>query len=181
MSRKGKSPIPLPKGLEVKVQNNELSIKGSKGTLKRELLPFIEVKTDAEFIHVGLKDERSEWGKYHGLYRSLIQNMVTGVTTGFEVKLEMIGVGYRANVQGTQLDLQIGNSHPTKLPIPNGVTVKVDKNTAISVTGMDKQVVGQFAADIRSMKPPEPYQGKGIRYVGEHVRRKQGKAAAKSK
>lgn len=181
MSRKGKSPIPLPKGVEVKVQSKELSIKGPKGTLARLLLPFIDVKVEDGHVLVGLKDERPEWGKYHGLYRSLIQNMVTGVTTGFEVKLEMIGVGYRANVQGTQLDLQVGNSHPTKLSIPTGLTVKVEKNTAIFVQGTDKQLVGQFAADIRSMKPPEPYQGKGIRYAGEHVRRKQGKAAAKSK
>jgi len=129
---------------------------------------------------ISLVRENAEWSKFHGLYRSLINNMVEGVTKGFEKSLEMIGVGYRAAVQGRLLDLQIGLSHPTKLDIPQGIEVKVDKNTLITVSGADKQMVGQFAANIRSKKPPEPYQGKGIRYVGEYVRKKAGKAAAKS-
>jgi large subunit ribosomal protein L6 len=119
----------------------------------------------------------SDIGRHHGLARSLIENLILGSTAGFERRLEMIGVGYRSSVQGNFLDLQIGYSHPTKLEIPHGITVKVEKNTQITITGSDKQQVGQFTAEIRAMKPPEPYQGKGIRYVGEYVRRKAGKAA----
>ena len=115
------------------------------------------------------------------LYRALINNMVFGKTNGYEKVLEMEGVGYRAAVQGNLLDLQLGFSHPTKLPIPNGIQVKVEKNTQISIVGIDKQVVGQFAATVRSQRPPEPYQGKGIRYVGEHVRKKAGKSGSTAK
>jgi large subunit ribosomal protein L6 len=120
-----------------------------------------------------------EDGNFHGLYRSLIANMVEGTTKGFVKELEMVGVGYRASVQGHHVDLQIGFSHPTKISIPEGIQVKVEKNTAISISGINKHSVGHFASVIRSMRPPEPYQGKGIRYKGEHVRKKAGKAAAK--
>lgn len=179
MSRKGKLPIPLPKGVEVKVSNTEVSVKGPKGSLHQKLVPGVQVTVEAEQVSVALENENSQLDNFHGLYRSLIQNMVTGTTEGFEKRLEMIGVGYRAAVQGDLLDLQLGFSHPTKLPIPKGLTVKVDKNTLIIISGFDKHLVGQFAANVRSKRPPEPYQGKGIRYVGEYVRKKAGKAAAK--
>lgn len=179
MSRKGKLPIPLPKGVELKVSGNQLTVKGPKGTLSQELIPAIEVKVEGNEVIVGLTQGHEDEGHFHGLYRSIINNMVQGTAQGFERKLEMIGVGYRAAVQGQLLDLQIGFSHPTKLPIPEGVNVKVEKNTNIQITGIDKQKIGQFAATVRAVRPPEPYQGKGIRYEGEYVRKKAGKAAAK--
>ena len=179
MSRKGKLPIPLPKGVEVKVSNAEVSVKGPKGSLNQKLVPGIQVKLVGNEVIVSLADENSGLDHYHGLYRTLIHNMVLGTTEGFEKRLEMIGVGYRAAVQGDKLDLQLGFSHPTKLQIPKGLTVIVEKNTLIIVSGYDKHLVGQFAATVRSKRPPEPYQGKGIRYLGEYVRKKAGKAAAK--
>lgn len=179
MSRKGKLPIPLPKGVEVKVSDKEVFVKGPKGSLHQSLVSGIQVNVKESQVIVSLEDENSDLHHYHGLYRTLIHNMVVGTTEGFEKRLEMIGVGYRAAVQGDLLDLQLGFSHPTKLPIPKGLTVKVDKNTQIIITGFDKHLVGQFAATVRSKRPPEPYQGKGIRYSGEYVRKKAGKAAAK--
>lgn len=179
MSRKGKLPITLPKGVEVKVSNTEVTVKGPKGTLVQKLVPGIEVSVEGNQVVVSLDNETEDLAHYHGLYRTLIQNMVVGTTEGFEKKLEMIGVGYRAAVQGQVLDIQVGFSHPTTLEIPKGIAVKVDKNTLITISGSDKHQVGQFAATIRSKRPPEPYQGKGIRYVGEYVRKKAGKAAAK--
>lgn len=179
MSRKGKLPIPLPKGVEVKISDTEVAIKGPKGHLLQKLVPGIQVAVNGNQVIVSLQENQVDLNRYHGLYRTLIHNMILGTTEGFEKRLEMIGVGYRAAVQGDVLDLQLGFSHPTKLPIPKGLTVKVDKNTLITITGFDKHLVGQFAATVRQMRPPEPYQGKGIRYVGEYVRKKAGKAAAK--
>lgn len=179
MSRIGKLPIPLPKGVEVKVSGSEIFIKGPKGSLHQQLIPGIQVIVEDSQVLVSLEDEHSDLNHYYGLYRALINNMVVGTTEGFEKRLEMIGVGYRAAVQGDLLDLLLGFSHPTKLPIPKGLTVKVEKNTLIIISGFDKHLVGQFAATVRSKRPPEPYQGKGIRYVGEYVRKKAGKAAAK--
>ncbi len=179
MSRKGKLPIPVPKGTEAKIVDHEIIVKGPKGTIRQALMPAIKLHIESDEIRVELHEEHQDQGNFHGLYRSLINNMIQGASQGFEKKLEMIGVGYRAAVQGHLLDLQIGRSHPTKLDIPEGIQVKVEKNTQISITGADKQRVGQFAAEVRANKPPEPYQGKGIRYVGEYVRKKAGKAAAK--
>jgi large subunit ribosomal protein L6 len=179
MSRKGKLPIPLPKGVEVKVHAHEITVKGPKGTLQYELISGIDIKVDNDHVLVDLKQGHTDQAHFHGLYRSLVENMVIGTSKGFERELEMIGVGYRAAVQGHLLDLQIGFSHPTKIEIPEGVHVKVEKNTAITISGIDKQKVGQLAATIRAVRPPEPYQGKGIRYKGEFVRKKAGKAAAK--
>ena len=179
MSRKGKLPIAIPNGVEVKLSEKQISVKGPKGTLQYELVPEVKVHIENNLIHVGLNEAHGNAENFHGLYRTIIDNMVTGTSQGFEKKLEMIGVGYRAAVQGHLLDLQIGLSHPTKLSIPEGVNVKVEKNTSIQITGADKQKIGQFAATVRSARPPEPYQGKGIRYVGEYVRKKAGKAAAK--
>lgn len=179
MSRKGKLPIPVPKGVEVKVSDNEVFVKGPKGSLQQSVVPGIGVTVEGNEILVSLNNENSELKKFHGLFRTLIHNMVVGTTEGFEKRLEMIGVGYRASIQGDMLDLLLGFSHPTKLLIPKGLTVKVEKNTLIIISGFDKHLVGQFAANVRSMRPPEPYQGKGIRYSGEYVRKKAGKAAAK--
>jgi large subunit ribosomal protein L6 len=179
MSRIGKLPITLPKGVEVKVSQNDVTVKGPKGTLHQQLIPGVVVRVEKEHVVVDLASGYEKNGNFHGLYRALISNMVEGTTKGFEKELEMIGVGYRAAVQGHHLDLQIGLSHPTKISIPDGVHVKVEKNTAIMITGIDKQKVGHFAATVRAARPPEPYQGKGIRYKGEYVRKKAGKAAAK--
>lgn len=178
MSRKGKLPIPLPKGITVTVKDGVVTVAGPKGTLHQNLLPGILIDVQSGQLEVGLAEEQADQGHNHGLYRSLLANMVLGTSQAFEKKLELVGVGYRAAVQGQLLDLLLGYSHPTKIAIPQGITVKVEKNI-ITISGIDKQSVGQFAADIRSMRPPEPYQGKGVRYVGEYVRRKAGKTAKK--
>jgi len=179
MSRKGKLPILIPQGVEVKINSNEITVKGPKGSLHQKLIPSIALRQEKDSLLVELAPGYEEDGHFHGLYRTLIANMVEGTTKGFVKELEMVGVGYRASVQGHHVDLQIGFSHPTKISIPEGIQVKVDKNTAISITGVDKHRVGHFAAVIRAVRPPEPYQGKGIRYKGEFVRKKAGKAAAK--
>lgn len=181
MSRKGKLPIELPKGVDVKIDGKLVSVKGPKGNLSLTIVDGITVSSQPNGpVLVQLSDENSGLGKFHGLTRTLIFNMVHGVTDGFNKTLEMIGVGYRAAVQGHKLDLQIGTSHPVALEIPKDIHVKVEKNNIIHISGPDRQKVGQFAADVRAKKPPEPYQGKGIRYQGEYVRKKAGKAAAKS-
>jgi large subunit ribosomal protein L6 len=181
VSRKGKLPIALPSGVEVGVTNEIVTVTGPKGTLTLKIEAGVDVTREGAILRVSVKDTSRDMSRLHGLYYSLIQNMVIGTSVGFEKKLEMIGVGYRAAVQGSVIDVQVGYSHPTKLDIPHGLHVKVEKNTQISVTGIDKQAVGQFAAEIRGKRPPEPYQGKGIRYVGEFVRRKAGKAAKTAK
>lgn len=178
MSRKGKQPIALPKGVEVKVQDGKISVKGPKGLLTENLIEGITVKVEDGHIIVEPDPSKADMGKFHGLYRSLISNMVEGTTKGFEKQLELIGVGYRATVQGQFLDLQLGFSHPTKMAIPAGIQVKVDKNL-VTIAGINKQEVGQYCATIRAVRPPEPYQGKGVRYKDEYVRRKQGKSSGK--
>ncbi|MCH9627627.1 MAG: 50S ribosomal protein L6 [Chlamydiales bacterium] len=179
MSRKAQVPVALAQGVEAQLSGKTLTVKGPKGTLTRELMEGIEVSIEGGQIKVTLAPSMSHASNFLGLYWSLITNMAVGVAQGFEKRLEMIGVGYRAAVQGNLLDLQVGVSHPVKLAIPEGVEVSVEKNTQICVKGIDKQLVGQFSADIRSKRPPEPYKGKGIRYVGEYVRRKAGKAGKK--
>lgn len=179
MSRKAKLPIPLPKGVEVKRDGNVISVKGPKGVLTQDVRSSIAIDVSETELKVTLIEGKEDEKNFLGLYWSLLSNMVKGVTDGFTKNLEMIGVGFRATVQGNLLDLQVGYSHPVKLPIPEGLQVKVEKNTAIEVAGSDKRVVGQFAADIRSKRPPEPYKGKGVRYKDEYVRRKAGKAGKK--
>lgn len=179
MTRKGRLPIPVPSGVEVKVENDIISVKGSKGLMQQKLVPGVIISVADNQVVVSLDEKAKDKSNYHGLYRTLVHNMVVGTSQGFEKRLEMIGVGYRATVQGKDLNLQVGFSHPTLLPIPDGITVAVEKNTKLTISGVNKQHVGQFAATIRSIRPPEPYQGKGIRYQGEYVRRKAGKAAAK--
>lgn len=177
MSKLGKSPIPLPKGVEIKIDATNIHVKGPKGTLTYPAAKGIGIKIE-DGIAVIERDEKVEMPKTtHGIYRALINNMVIGVSKGFEIKLTMVGVGYRAAVQGQKLDLQVGFSHPTQVPIPKNVQVTVDKSSTIIITGMDKHAVGQFAASVRAVKPPEPYKGKGIRYEDEYVRKKAGKAA----
>lgn len=177
MSRLGKSPISLPKNVEIKMANGEVQIKGPKGTLTHALPKGITVKVDGQLAIIE-RDEAVEMPKTtHGLYRALINNMVIGISQGFEKRLSLVGVGYRAAIQGTMLDLQLGFSHPTKIAIPKTVQITVDKSVLIIIQGIDKHAVGQFAAAVRAMRPPEPYKGKGIRYENEYVRKKAGKAA----
>lgn len=176
MSRLGKQPIIVPKGVQVTHAGKTVTVKGSKGSLTLDISEQILLDIKEGEVELSLKEGYEGSGNIFGLYRQLIRNMVIGVSAGFQKNLEMIGVGYRAAVQGKVLDLQIGYSHPTRLNIPQGIEVKIEKNTAISITGLDKQQVGQFAANVRELRPPEPYKGKGIRYVGEFVRRKAGKS-----
>jgi large subunit ribosomal protein L6 len=180
MSRKGKMPIALPKGVEVKQNGSSIVVKGPKGQLSQEIHAEIALRIEDGVLHVEPKIEADrEINRHHGLVRSLVQNMVQGTSEGFQKKLELVGVGYRAALKGKMLDLQLGFSHPTELLIPEGLTVAIEKNTLITISGIDKREVGQFAAIVRGMKKPEPYQGKGIRYSGEAVRRKAGKAGKK--
>jgi large subunit ribosomal protein L6 len=177
MSRLGKSPILLPEKVEVTITDGMVHVKGPKGHLTMPAHEGISVQPEGNRLLI-LKDEKVQMPKTtHGLYRALINNMVIGVAKGFERRLGLVGVGYRASVQGQMLDLQLGFSHPTQVRIPKGVNVTVDKSVTISINGIDKHLVGQFAAAVRAMKPPEPYKGKGIRYENEFVRKKAGKAA----
>lgn len=177
MSRLGKSPIIVPKGVEVKMDKQVLHVKGSKGTLSLELPKGINIRIEDADLYVD-RDESIKLPKpSHGLYRAMVNNLIVGTSQGFTKKLILIGVGYRATVQGSVLDLQLGYSHPTQIEIPANVQVSVEKSVTITITGIDKHSVGQFAAAVRAMRPPEPYKGKGIRYENEFVRKKAGKAA----
>lgn len=180
MSRKAKYPIPIPQGVEIKVDNGRVTIKGPKGTLTHDLPSYIELEMKDQTVLVNCVSKKNGEKERHGLYRAIIDNMVIGTSKGFEKKLELVGVGYRAKVKGENLALQVGYSHPVEHAIPEGLAVKTEeKDTKILIGGIDKAKVGQFAAEIRSMRPPEPYKGKGIRYAGERIRRKAGKSAAK--
>ena len=177
MSRIGKSPIDVPSGVDITISGRQISVKGPKGTLEREIPGEITVRQDGETLVVERPDEERESRAMHGLVRSLVNNMVLGVTDGFVKELEIIGVGYRAAAQGpTTLDLALGFSHPVKIEAPDGITFEVPAPNRIAVKGSDKELVGQVAADIRKLRKPEPYKGKGVRYLGEHVARKAGKA-----
>jgi large subunit ribosomal protein L6 len=175
MSRVGLKPIPLPDKVTVKVDGPKVSVEGPKGSLSLEVPEGITVEPEENQIVVRRASEHRRHRSLHGTFRSLISNMITGVSQGFVKELEIIGVGYRAVVKGKELDISLGRSHPILHPIPEGITVTVDNNTKIRVEGIDKQAVGQFAAEVRAYHPPEPYKGKGVRYVGEYVRRKEGK------
>jgi len=176
MSRIGKKPIVVPGGVKIDVKDGACSVTGPKGTLKLDVLPNVKLGVDGDKLTVERIDETWESKSLHGLYRSLIANMCAGVVAGFEKKLEIVGVGYGAKVEGKLISLTVGFSKPVKLPIPEGVTIKLADATHIEVQGIDKQKVGQFAAEIRAVRKPEPYKGTGIRYAGEAVRKKQGKA-----
>jgi large subunit ribosomal protein L6 len=176
MSRIGKAPILLPQGVELKRAGSTVQVKGPKGTLSHTIPAGISLQIADGIIYVKRKGEAKQVRSLHGLSRTLIANMVTGVTEGFEKGLEIVGIGYRANLQGRNLHLSLGYSHPVIYPIPEGIELVVEKQNKIMVQGIDKQKVGQVAAEIRSFRKPEPYKGKGIRYIGEQVRRKAGKA-----
>ncbi|MFV1956258.1 MAG: 50S ribosomal protein L6 [bacterium] len=179
MSRVGKQPVQIPKGVEVKLEGRNLTARGPKGTLERELPFGVEMKLDQDAIKVLPPARPKETTAMQGLTRSLINNMVVGVSEGFEKKLDMEGVGYRAFQRGSSLELHVGFSKPVDFELPEGISAEVDGNNRITISGVDKEKVGQTAADIRAIRPPEPYKGKGIRYVGEYIRRKAGKAAIK--
>jgi large subunit ribosomal protein L6 len=176
MSRIGKSPIDLPSGVEVKVSGNVVSVKGPKGTLTQEIQPSMSVDIDDGTLTVSRENDERQVRALHGLTRSLINNMVIGVTDGYSKELTAVGVGYRAALKGNTLELQVGFSHPVSIEAPDGIVFDVPEPTKIIVSGIDKQMVGQIAANVRAVRPPEPYKGKGIRYVDEYVRRKAGKA-----
>ena len=179
MSRVGQAPIPVPSGVEVKIEGRVVTVKGPKGELSRTLPEVLSITQDAGELTVDRADEERESRALHGLFRSLVANMVTGVTEGYRRGLEIVGVGYRATAQGDRaLELAVGYSHTVKVQAPEGITFEVPTNTRIDVVGIDKETVGQVAADIRAIRKPEPYKGKGIRYQGEVVRRKAGKAAS---
>ena len=177
MSRLGKTPIALPKGVELNVSKGEVQVKGPKGAQTVTIPSGIDVKVEEGNVMVLYSEKSGLPRPCHGLYRSLINNAIIGVFDGFEKQLRLIGVGYRAAVKGDILDLSLGFSHPRQLTIPSEVKVDIEKSTLIKITGIDKRLVGQFAANIRAVRPPEPYKGKGVRYVDEHVRKKAGKAA----
>ena len=177
MSRIGKMPVVLPKGVDVKQTNGTLRVNGPKGSLELTAHPEMNVVIDEGEIRVERPSDEKEHRALHGLTRSLIANMVTGVTEGFAKTLEIVGVGYRADVRGKGLTLTVGFSHTIDYKPADGVTIECPNQTTIVVSGIDKQKVGQAAAEIRAFRPPEPYKGKGIRYQGEHVRRKAGKTA----
>ncbi|HEY8364590.1 MAG TPA: 50S ribosomal protein L6 [Haloplasmataceae bacterium] len=178
MSRIGRKPIVIPKDVEVNIdENNKVSVKGPKGNLSFQFSKVISITKEDDKIFVSRSSDDKEMRAKHGTTRAIIHNMVEGVTKGFSKELEIRGVGYRATLKGNILNLALGKSHPEDVVIPEGITVEVPKNTVIIIKGCDKQLVGEFAANIRKLRAPEPYQGKGIRYVNEHVKIKEGKTA----
>ena len=181
MSRIGKVPVTIPAGVEVKIaEDNLVTVKGPKGELSEKISSLITVKIEDGVLYVTRGDDQKESRSLHGLSRSLIGNMVTGVSEGFERKLEIVGVGYKADKQGKKLVLNLGYSHPIELVDPDGITTETPSATEILVKGINKAIVGNYAANIRAWRPPEPYKGKGIKYAGEKIRRKEGKAGVKA-
>ena len=175
MSRIGKKPVPLPKGVTAAVQDDMVSVKGPKGEMKLKLVSEVEASVKDGLIALATREDSDRARAMWGMQRTLVNNLVLGVTQGFSEKLEISGVGYRAAVQGKKLNLQVGLSHDVNYPIPDGITIVCEKPTMIAISGSDKQLVGQVASEIRSYRPPEPYKGKGVRYASERIRRKEGK------
>jgi len=175
MSRIGKRPVGLPKGVSATVDGQSVRVKGPKGELSVSLANEVEARVDEHGVTVAPREGAERGRQMWGLSRTLVNNLVTGVTQGFSEKLEISGVGYRAAVQGKSLNLQLGFSHDVNYPIPAGIAIVCEKPTMITISGIDKQLVGQVAAEIRDWRPPEPYKGKGIKYAGERIRRKEGK------
>lgn len=176
MSRVGKAPIELPSGVELTTTDNVVVVKGPKGSLTQEIDPRISLSIEDGVVSVARESDEREVRALHGLYRALLANMVLGVSDGYSKELQAVGVGYRGSLKGTTLELQVGYSHPVSIEAPEGITFEVPEPTRFIVSGIDKQLVGQVAANIRAVRPPEPYKGKGIRYADEYVRRKAGKA-----
>lgn len=180
MSRIGKAPVKFDSKIQVTVTpNNEVVVKGPKASMTIKMRKEVGAKVEGGEIHLTIANDLPSTRALQGLYRSLVHNAVVGLSTGYQKKLELVGVGYRAAVNGKAVELTVGYSHPVKIDIPEGIEVKVDKQTQISITGYNKEVVGQIAAKIRSWKEPEPYLGKGIKYADEQIRRKAGKSATK--
>lgn len=175
MSRVAKNPITLPSGVDVSLKGSEVTVKGTKGSMTLGLHAFVTLKNDGGVVTVApVTEGRDEWAMA-GTFRALVGNMVTGVSTGFQKKLQLVGVGYRAQTKGNVLNMNLGFSHPVDYPIPEGITIETPSQTEIVVSGCDKQRVGQVSAEIRAYRPPEPYKGKGVRYADEHVARKEAK------
>ncbi|MDR0615771.1 MAG: 50S ribosomal protein L6 [Synergistaceae bacterium] len=179
MSRIGRKPISLPKGVDVKIESGAVTVKGTKGALSFGIMPNIAVALDEGLLSVTRANDEKSVRAAHGMTRAILNNMIIGVSQGFEKVLEIIGVGYRAQMQGTNLVLALGFSHPVEVTPPSGIEFAVDGPTKVIIRGIDKQLVGQTAANIRGYRPPEPYKGKGIRYAGEYVIRKAGKSGGK--
>ncbi|MFM6128923.1 MAG: 50S ribosomal protein L6 [Sphaerospermopsis kisseleviana] len=181
MSRIGKRPITIPNKVTVEIEGTHIAVKGPKGNLERTLPAKVTVQQDGNHILVQRQDESRLARERHGLCRTLVANMVDGVSQGFEKRLDIQGVGYRAQAQGSKLTLNVGYSKPVEMAMPNGIQVAVENNTQVIISGIDKEEVGNTAAKIRAVRPPEPYKGKGIRYLGEFVRRKAGKTGKAKK
>jgi large subunit ribosomal protein L6 len=179
MSRIGKKPISIPDKTKVTLKDGVVTVQGKNGTLSQEIHPAVEVNIDKDTISVSPIDENRKTIALQGMMRSLINNMVMGVTSGFERILEINGIGYRAELKGKSIVFSLGYSHPIDFPLPDGVSAKVDKNNVVRISGFDKQLIGQTAARIRQLRPPEPYKGKGIKYAEEHIMRKAGKTGTK--
>ena len=179
MSRIGKKPIPLPKGVTVKVEPGAVEVKGPKGTLRQIHPVGINFELADGHLHAKRSTDDPALAKFHGLSRSLVANAVTGVTDGFKRELDIVGVGYRAEVKGKQVILALGYSHACVFEIPNGIEIQIDKQTHLTVTGVDRQLVGQVAANLRRLRKPDPYKQKGVRYTGEILKKKAGKTGAK--
>lgn len=179
MSRIGKRPVAIPTKVTVEINGQQIAVKGPKGSLARVLPSFVTVQQEGSTLQVLRQDDSRPARERHGLCRTLVSNMVEGVSQGFQKRLEIQGVGYRAQAQGSKLTLNVGYSKPVEMTMPEGIQVAVEKNTEVIVSGIDKELVGDVAAQIRAVRPPEPYKGKGIRYAGEFVRRKAGKTGKK--
>ena len=177
MSRVGKLPIPVPSGVSVSIAGGDVQVKGPKGNLSRPLVAGVSIDVQGDVVQVNRDDDSKKCRANHGLMRALLNNMVVGVSTGFTRELTIIGVGYKAEVKGNKIVLNLGYSHPIEYPFPEGVKIAVDKNVNISVSGTSKEAVGQAAAELRGFRPPDSYKGKGVRYKDEHVRLKAGKTA----
>ena len=178
MSRIGKKPIAIPKGVTVKVAPDAVEVQGPKGSLRQLLPPGVSFAQEDGTLVAKLQREDPELGKFHGLARSLVANAVTGVSEGFKKELDIVGIGYRAELKGKQVTFALGYSHPIVFDIPTGIDIAIDKQTHITVTGADRQMVGQVAANIRRMRKPDPYKQKGVRYMGEQLKKKVGKTGA---
>jgi large subunit ribosomal protein L6 len=177
MSRIGKKPIPIPQGVKVQVDNGTVRAEGPKGKLAQPIPALLSAKLDGAVLTIGRSDDDRKVRALHGLTRALVANMVAGVKDGFERKLEIVGIGYRAQMQGKAIQLALGYSHPVIFPLPEGITAEIDKQTAITMRGADKALIGETAAKLRGLRKPDPYKGKGIKYADEHIRRKVGKKA----
>jgi large subunit ribosomal protein L6 len=175
MSRIGKKPIALPKGVKVEMRDGLVSVEGQKGALQRPLLQGVELNIESDVITLTRKGDDKRSRSYHGLMRTLVANMVEGVSNGFQKKLEIVGIGYRSEMKGENLALYLGYSHPIEFPLPEGISAEVEKQTLVTIKGIDKELVGQIAAKIRDLRKPDPYKGKGVKYAGEVLRKKAGK------